>query len=175
MKPINLLLLGISIFLPSSAIAADAIPDCIAYGRPLPVNNAQVLHWKRTTPNQFRERAHIQGTLQTLYADHSGHHHWQVQIGSQTQDTIEVIYNEDFGAIPTPQVGMNIEACGDFITATAQSGPNPPSPDGAIVHWVHMNPSSSGHLPGYLVVDGTLCGQDPSQAGPKPPHGYTSQ
>ena len=36
------------------------------------------------------------------------------------------------------------------ITSTAQSGPYPASPDGAILHWVHMNPQSKGHPPGLL-------------------------
>ncbi len=145
---------------------ADSAPQCLAYGWNLPVNNSQVLHWERTTPNQFQERAHIQGTLIQIYPSQNGHDHIQVQIGNSPDQTIEVIYNEDFGATPSLYVGMSVEACGDYITSTAQSGPYPPSPDGAILHWVHLNPRGRGHDPGFLVLDGTLCGQDAEHAGP---------
>ena len=64
---------------------------------------------------------------------------------------------------------MSIEACGDYITSTAQSGPYPPSPDGAILHWVHMNPAGRGHDAGFLAINGTLYGQDAANAGPKHP------
>lgn len=149
------------------SFAADQIPDCLAYGRPLPVNNSQVLHWRRTTPNQFRERGHIQGTITQIFADKSGHDHFEIQIGKQVDDVVEVIYNQDFGALPEVRAGMTVEACGDYITATAQSGPYPPSPSGAIIHWVHMNPSGRGHDPGFLAIDGTLYGQDAENAGPR--------
>ena len=146
---------------------ADQAPVCLSYGKNLAVNNSQVLHWKRTTNNQFRERGHVQGTVLQVYNDKNGHSHFQVQLGNQGDDTIEVIYNQDFGVLPAVHSGMNAEACGDYITSTAQSGPYPASPDGAILHWVHMNPSGRGHDAGYLMLDGTLYGQDAEHAGDK--------
>ncbi len=141
-----------------SVAFADTVPDCQAGGQSLTVNDAQVLIWKQTTANQFRGRAHIQGTLQKIYPDHSGHHHFQVKIGTGADDTIEVIYNEAFGLLPAYQVGSQIEACGDYITSNQRSGHLPASPDGAIVHWVHKAPAG-GHDSGYLAIDGTVCGQ----------------
>src|SRR4051812_40229488 len=73
------------------------IPDCMGNGFVLPVNNTQILHWKKTTQNQFRERGHILGKVSHLFVDHSGHHHFEVQIGDRPDSTIEVIYNEEFG------------------------------------------------------------------------------
>ena len=164
------LLVGFQLLFATAAFSANTAPNCLgADTRILPVINSQVLAWKDSTPNQFHARGHIEGTLQEIYPDHGGHHHWQVQIGSQPGDNIEVIYNQDFGAIPTPYVGMNVEACGDFINSNAPTPMYPASPDGAIIHWVHMNPDGKGHLPGFLMMDGTLCGQDPSHAGPKRP------
>jgi hypothetical protein len=144
-----------------------AAPECLAYGRALPVNNSQVLHWKRTTKNQFRERGNIQGTVTEILADRNGHAHFVIQIGKQKEDTIEVIYNEDFGKMPTPKIGAQVQACGDYITSTAQSGPYPASPAGAIIHWVHMNPSGRGHDAGFTMVDGVLYGMDAEHAGPR--------
>jgi hypothetical protein len=146
-------------------ILALASPDCLDRGTPLPVDNAKVIAWKSTTQNQFQARAHLQGPIKQVYPDHSGHHHFEIQLDDA--DTIEIIFNEDFGAVPTLHAGMQVEACGDYITSIAQSGPYPASPDGAIVHWVHMSPNLSRHPSGYLVIDSVLYGQDISHAGPK--------
>lgn len=148
------------------ALAAQEAPICPSYGRPLAVNNEQVLHWKRTTPNQFRERANVKGVVTRVFPDKTGHEHFEIAIGKRYEDVLEVIYNTDFGAIPEVVPGMEIQACGDYITATAQSGPYPPSPSGAIIHWIHMNPSGKGHDPGFLMIDGELYGQDATNAGP---------
>jgi len=156
------------IFSTFNLFAADTVPTCMASGQTLNVNNDQVINWKNTTANQFHSRAHIKGKLVTLYPDHSGHHHMEVLIGPNNQDTVEVIYNVAFGQMPTLNPGAMIEACGDFITAKSQSGPYPASPDGAIVHWVHKAPNS-GHESGYVVVDGVVCGQNTGSASPKPP------
>lgn len=151
------------------SIAADQAPECIAYGRNIPVNNQQVLHWKRTTSNQFRERARIQGVVVDVFPDKNGHEHFEINIGKHGEDVIEVIYNQDFGAVPNVRVGMQVEACGDYITSTAPSGPYPASPSGAIIHWVHMNPKHRGHEAGYMMLDGVLYGWDIDNAGPKKP------
>lgn len=172
----GLLVMGLVV---SASIArADedfAVPPCSAsYGNPpvaLEVNNEQVLHWMRTTANQYRDRARVRGEVTEVYPDKNGHEHFAIRIGRKDTDTIEIIYNQDFGAVPLVQEGMIVEACGDYITSTAPSGPYPASPDGAIVHWVHRNPKNQGHPHGYLMLDGVLYGADTSNAGPKPPHG----
>ena len=139
---------------------ADNVPNCIdAKGKILPVNNAQVIGWKATSKNQYHDRGHIKGELVKAYSDATHHHHWKVQIGDTATETIEVVYNEEFGGVPQVEPGSSIEACGDYITSNKKSGPYPASPDGAIVHWVHMS-TNSNHPSGFMVVDGTLCGQD---------------
>lgn len=134
------------------------IPQCPAYNTNLSINNDQVLHWKRTTSNQFRERAHVKGPISKLYQDRNGHYHFEINIGRYDDDSLEVIYNQEFGALPDLDLNMTVEACGDYITSTERSGPYPPSPDGAIIHWVHMNPSYRGHPPGFLIINGSLYG-----------------
>jgi hypothetical protein len=128
------------------------------HGRPLPVNNAQVLQWKTSTPNQFLARGHVIGRIEQIYTDQSGHNHFSIQIGPNSNQMLEVIYNVEFGALPNLAIGMQVEACGDYITSNAQAGPYPPSPAGAIIHWVHYNPSGHGHDSGFLVIDGSLYG-----------------
>lgn len=138
---------------------ADVMPNCMASGQTLAVNNSQIIQWKSTTPNEFRSRGHIQGNLLRVYPDQTGHHHYEVQIGANTNDKIEVIYNEDFGAIPEVAPGSTVEACGDYITSNQRSGSLRPSPDGAILHWVHQAPNAN-HDSGYLAIDGTVYGQE---------------
>lgn len=148
----------------SSVWAADEAPVCMAYKKPLAVNSDQVLHWKRTTQNQFQERGNVVGTVTQIFPDRSGHEHFEILIGRQAEDVIEVIYNSDFGKIPQVKVGDNVQACGDFIVATAQSGPYPPSPSGAIIHWIHKSPKPDRHPHGFLMINGTLYGQDLTNA-----------
>jgi hypothetical protein len=125
---------------------------CLAHGNPLNVINDQVLNWKATTANAFLARARIQGTVDQLFPDHSGHRHFSLKIGPQASDHVEVIYNLSFGKLPTPKIGDSAEACGDYITSIAQTGSYPASPDGGIIHWVHRSPH--GHEPGYVILNG---------------------
>ncbi len=173
MKTTNLVSIAVLVFAFSSQGFSQvvdstlAVPACLAGGQELKVNNDSVIQWKNSTRNQYRNRAHIQGTLLRDLPDHSGHHHYEVQIGTSSSDVIEVIYNEQFGTVPEAAVGSNFEACGDYITSNAPAGHFPASPDGAIVHWVHKSPNPRSHDSGYLVVNGVLCGQNSGGAGPK--------
>jgi hypothetical protein len=144
------------------AAAATEIPPCMENGKPRPVNNQEVLTWKSSTPNQFMHRSYVKGVVLQAYPDHSGHQHFQLQIGQDAKkDTIEVVYNRDFGDAPEPYPGMRVKACGDYITVKPSA-----SPDRAIIHWVHMNPDNEGHAHGFMVMDGELIGYDPSVAVP---------
>jgi hypothetical protein len=147
---------------------ADSAPDCPDFnGGSVAVNNQQVLQWETTTANQYTSRGHVSGNIVELYPDRNGHEHFAIQIGPNAGDRIEIVYNQDFGAVPAPRVGDQVEACGDYITSTAQSGPYPPSPDNAIVHWVHSSPNPSRHPSGFMMINGTVFGGDTADAGPK--------
>ena len=150
MKMHSILILNL-LLVSGTAFGAATIPDCQSSGQILAVNNEQVLNWEKTTRDQYHNRGHIQGTVQRIFPDKTGHHHLEVLIGSGSQDFVEVIYNEDFGSFPASlKVGSQVEACGDYITTRT-------SPDGAILHWVHKSDTPK-HDSGYVVVDGTLCG-----------------
>lgn len=139
----------------STQLAAGASPvddTCLDHGKTLEVINAQVLDWKKNTANAFLARARISGVVDQVFPDHSGHRHFSLKIGPQIDDHIEVIYNLSFGPLPTPDIGASIEACGDYITSISQTGSYPPSPDGAIIHWVHRSPH--GHESGYVILNG---------------------
>jgi hypothetical protein len=149
----------LALLLPALSFA-DGIPECTANGRAIPVDNAQVLKWKRSTPNQYHDRAHVDGSVSRVFPDRNSHEHFEIQIGPNRDDVLEVVYNKAFGPMPEPTPGMRVEACGDYITSTAQAGPYPPSPSGALIHWVHRNPRNSGHEHGWLVMQGKLVGFD---------------
>lgn len=127
---------------------------------PFEVNNSEVLEWKRTTANQYHDRAYVSGRLVRIYQSPDDHVHFQVRMGQGTKDTLEVVYNDDFGDLPSLQAGMNVQACGDYITASKPSGPYPASPDGALVHWVHKSTQPENHPSGFLRIDGVYYGQD---------------
>ncbi|HEX7672794.1 MAG TPA: hypothetical protein VF412_01415 [Bdellovibrio sp.] len=137
--------------------SAFALPNCLDNrGGVLDVNNDQVLQWKADGKLQYHSRGHIKGTFVRSYPEYTGHAHFEVQIGNDNSDTIEIVYNQSFGELPDMQPGQDIEVCGDYITTGYQGHGS--SPDGAILHWVHQNNSGHGHPSGYVAVDGTLYG-----------------
>jgi hypothetical protein len=161
-------ILALASFGSASFVSADDAPICPGWdGKPLAENNRQILHWERTTQNQYRDRGHVVGDIVEIYPDKNGHEHFAIQIGPNDSDRIEVIYNQDFGYVPETQIGMQVEACGDYITSTEQAGPYPPSPDGAIIHWVHRAPNERRHPSGFLMIDGQVYGTDFQNAGPR--------
>lgn len=158
---LTFILLVSSISFASWAGQRGQTPTCEGKsGNPLPLNASEVIKWKHSTPNKFESRAHIQGKISKLYENKNGHRHFEITFtDGNDEDTIEVVYNEGFGEMPSElDLDMNAEACGDYITATAVSGPYPPSPDGAIIHWVHQNPSGKGHPDGFVILNGVLYG-----------------
>jgi hypothetical protein len=167
---LNVVLAGF-LFSQLSYAAVATIPPCPSEdvkvqsgSKALAINNEDVLAWKHAAINQEHHRAHVKGKVIRAYEERNGHLHYSIQIGRQDHETIEVVYNQDFATTQAPAAGVMVEACGDYITATAPSpGPNgrtyPPSPDGAIIHWLHMSPSRSKHSAGYMVINGVLFGQ----------------
>lgn len=147
----------------SWVVAAGAhAPDCMSRGRLLPINNSEVLEYKKTSKEQFRSRGHIEGTVTKVYGGKASHYHFQATIGPNKADTIEIIYNKSFGEIPNIAIGSQVQACGDYITARVPSGRYPASPDGALIHWVHHSPNPRKHDHGFVILDGVVYGQDHS-------------
>ena len=141
----------------AAAWSAQAQTACLDNsGNALPLNNNQVIQWKTDTQDQFHARAHVTGPISKTYSDYTGHNHFEIQLGPDANDKIEVVYNQGFGDLPDLNVGDSTEICGDYIT-TGTVG-HDGSPDGAIIHWVHKNPSGHGHPSGYVVVNGVLYG-----------------
>lgn len=140
----------------SAAFGADQIPPCMVKTQVLPVNNEQVLQWKTTTDNQFTARGHVVGSVTQVFPDRNHHNHFEIKIGKNSSDVIEVVYSQDFGSLPNIVPGMNIEACGDYITSSGPTPAYPASPSGALVHWVHR--SNGKHENGYVVINGKLYG-----------------
>jgi hypothetical protein len=150
---------SLALLLASSVSAGSpAFPNCLDQTAVLPVNNEQVLQWKQTSPNGVKRRGHVTGIVTRSFNDRSGHAHFEIKIGKLATDTLEVIYNKEFGALPPIREFMNIEACGDYITSNRPNGGFPASPSGAIIHWIHKSDNVAKHESGYLAIDGTLYG-----------------
>jgi hypothetical protein len=130
----------------------------------MPYNNDQVIDWEKNTRDQFHDRGLVQGKITKLYPNQTGHTHFAIDLGQGKG--IEVIYNDEFDALPRLAVGMDVVACGDYITV----GPRAqlPSPMPAIIHWVHFNPGSRDggrHPGGFLIINNKPYGfTDPGNA-----------
>jgi hypothetical protein len=146
-------------------MAVDA-PTCLDNDRsPMEVNNDQVLNWKTSTDNEYHDRGNVTGTITQLYANATGHQHFQLQIGPNDSDTVEIVYDMEFGGLPKLTPGMQVQACGDYITSNAPYQSYKPSPDGALIHWVHWSDKPQKHVAGFLMVQGSLYGQRHAQMG----------
>ncbi len=146
------------------AQSSSQAPTCMGnQGQALPVDDANVLQMKVSTKNSFLARAHVAGVISHLYNDATGHKHFQLKIGPQATDTLEVVYNEDFGKTSEVAVGAQVEACGDYITSNVDSRYKA-SPDGAIIHWVHRSPDLNRHASGFLIINGAVVGQSDNHA-----------
>ena len=144
------------LFLTTTVLASPPCPD--GMGGEIQINNEQVLTWKKSTPNQYLNRAKVKGVVQDIYPERKTHYHFQIKIGPKEKDTLEVIYNIGFGEINRIVPGMNAVACGDYITSNAPTDVYQPSPDGAIIHWLHRSPRPHRHPSGYLELDGVVFG-----------------
>ena len=138
---------------------ANAI-DCLdTNGAVLPIDDGRAINWKLSTANQFTARGHVSGIIQALYPNINGHDHFELKIGPNAKDTIEVIYNKGFGPLGNLQTGMTVEACGDYKTSNAPANGYEASPDGAIIHWVHAANNPQNHPGGFLIINGVILGQ----------------
>jgi hypothetical protein len=149
-----------TLFLSASLYAGP--PPCTNHGLPLPLDNNQALQLKATAPLGKTLRAHVSGRVTRVFADQTNgkgtvHDHFEIQIGDDPKAVLEVVYSEDFGVLPGPNVNAQVEACGDFINSYARNGGSDPSPSGAIIHWVHQTDTPS-HDAGFVLLDNVLYG-----------------
>ena len=159
-------LLGLSFISGTSSFASHSkkpkpttdAPVCVDdQGNILPLDDAQAIAYKTNTPNGSTSRVHASGPITKLYPNASGHNHFEISLGSESGDKLEVVYNISFGALPSLKLGMTVEVCGDFINSYAPENGYQASPDGAIIHWIHKTTSS--HPAGFTIVNGVLYGQ----------------
>lgn len=168
-----------------SAISFDYETRCFSGPDEIQIDNEQVVKWKKEEKNQFRARSKVSGTIVGEVSDNGSHYHFSIvldepeeQEGKKQKNLtlvkkddpresrrLEVIYNQSFGDLVDLAEGKRLVVCGDFINSYARSGRYPPSPDGAIIHWVHHNPgnraSSKHHEHGYIwSEEGKLMGFD---------------
>jgi len=161
-------------FLVSSvALAAPSPLNCtLRSGEQMQVNNEQVLQWKKTSATEFvRSRAHITGSVVKQLPPLKSsarrferepdkflklHQRYEVQIGPNKNDVVELFYNGRYEPRPALQAGDKVEACGEFVADATSSSKGGPV---AIVYWVHaakMYP----HVEGFLHSNGKTFGRE---------------
>jgi hypothetical protein len=134
--------------LSTAAWAAPTPPCPQATGAELPINNEQVLEWKKSTAQAVRSRVHIKGKAVQEKKSKAGSR-IAVKIGPDKKDVVEIFYHGKFSPRPNVKKGQEVQACGEFIfDGSSEFG---------IVHRVHAakNPKI---LPGFLVVQGKVYG-----------------
>ena len=86
--------------------------------------------------------------------DQTGHSHYVIDLDGDGKGDVEVIYQNDFGDIPSINQGNTITACGDFKVDHQNFS------SGGFVHWVHCNPRNKepNHANGFVAVNGVTYG-----------------
>jgi len=142
---------------PASEVS-EAAPPCLdESGKELLIDNVRALDLKKKGGDGKAYRARIKGQVVSKTSQRcssrsgSCHAHFQIQIGPQKTDTVEVVYSEDFGQMKEPAQGETVEACGDFLNTSRQRNSGP---SGAIIHWVHRA-NCMDHEHGYVLVEGS--------------------
>ena len=146
--------------------ASAATLDCLDDGRVLSVDNERVVDLKKNAPLGRAIRAHVSGRVTQVFADRSNHAHFEIELDASKAERLEVVYSEDFGQMPNPSVGAVVQACGDFINAYAKQNGYPPSPSGAIIHWVHQS-NGGPHDSGFVILDNVVYGTGADSKGPR--------
>lgn len=154
------------------SVAFNAPPasslKCLSFGKdPIQMNAEQVLLWKTTTKNGFKERGYVKGKVTDLYARSrnsrgGSHTRFAIDIDDAPGGDIEMVFNDEFGPLPNIQIGTMVTACGVYITANERS--NLPSPNGAIIHWLHYNPGDRDggvHPDGFVIYQNRAYGYTP--------------
>ena len=144
---------------------ADPAPPCLSADRKSALSNMnqQVYQWLMVDPSGQFHRALITGTITNLYGVQKGqeeHTHFAIDINGDQRGDVEVIYQDDFGALPPLKVGMQITACGDYKTEQM------PSSMHGFIHYVHSNDGerdngTCSHPDGYLMINNTVIGITP--------------
>lgn len=150
-KMFRAIVLSLSFFF-SFQLLAQPYQCLDEYGNPLAVSNESALIVKFQYPNGTKVRARVKGPMIRVTGPKRKHVKFAIQIGPNTEDTLEVIYNRKFGDLEEVQVGDVVEACGDLIVSNKRRGRYYPSPEGAIIHWLHFDPRGK-HKDGYLKVN----------------------
>lgn len=147
------------------------MPVCLDGRNEMQIDNQRVIEMKHNTPNQYLDRGFIDGVVIRPPSIENGHQHFSLALSNNKKDTIEIVYNNDFGTMPQRPVlvGDHVVVCGDYITSFARGGGYDASPDGALIHWVHYNPAtrsgSMKHEHGFMMFGSDLVGFDSAPAG----------
>ncbi len=158
----SLVFSAVALFLVATSAAWSSPVPCMDGSEELSIDNEKVVEMKKVAPLGRVFRAYVQGKVTRIFPSRTNsrgtvHEHFEIQIGDSPKDVLEVVYSEDFGDMPSPQPGAEVEACGDFINAYGKNNGYEPSPSGAIIHWVHKSNTSS-HDDGFVVMGDELYG-----------------
>ncbi len=82
-----------------------------------------------------------------------------LKIGPLETDTMEIVFNRGFGD-PQLKIGDAVKGCGDVIVSKEETDRYLPSPDGAIIHYLHMS-NGANHPDGYIKVGDHIYGEKP--------------
>jgi hypothetical protein len=93
---IAMVLVSTSALFTSHAFAQSNFPECQdENGSVLPIDDDATIALKTSTANGALSRAHAEGPITQLYANQTGHNHFEISLGNASGDILEVVYDTE--------------------------------------------------------------------------------
>jgi len=92
-----------------------------------------------------------------MLLSNKSHLHFDINLDPSTNNPanhIEIVYNRDFGVVPTMQPNSVVIACGDYITSNIPPANFPLLLMVRSFTGVHSSSDEGKHDSGFLVIDG---------------------
>ena len=125
-------------------------------------NSADLVQkWKNSNDTNWH-RVNLTGVVTQRKPDQTGHSHFVIDINGDGIGDLEVIYQKDFGQMPSINAGLTVSVCGDFKVDRQNFS------SGSFVHWVHCNPRTRqpNHANGFIEMNGVTYGITPPPGEP---------
>ncbi|MBY0413549.1 MAG: DUF3465 domain-containing protein [Bdellovibrionales bacterium] len=98
-------------------------------------------------PKDSRTQVYVTGVIGEIEKeDHTGLPHQKFSLKVDTDITLAIVSNLDFGRIPLV-AGKKVSICGEFRRIGK-----------GMVHWTHFDPHG-GHPDGFTILDGKVYGE----------------
>lgn len=133
--------------LANQTATSSPLPDCKDSNGNVVDGSITQLRKVMNNPRDSKTQVYATGTISVINKeDNSGLPHQKYDLKVDTDITLSIVSNLDFGRIPL-KIGKKISVCGEFKRVGK-----------GMIHWTHFDPHG-GHPNGFSILDNVLYGE----------------